>query len=111
MLSGLLGYYSVGNSYDSVGLCSHIGVVGYDYDCHAFGVQLPEHLHHIDRSFAVECSGGLIGKNYCRVGYKCTGYGHALFLSARQLSGKMVSPVGKSHAVELLKCECVALAA
>lgn len=111
MLSGLLGYDSVGNAYDSVGLCSHIGVVRYDYGCHAFGVQLSEHLHHIDRSLAVERSGGFVGKYYCRLGYECAGYGYALLLSARQLSGKMVSPVGKSHAVELLKCECVALAA
>ena len=38
------------------------------------------------------------------------GYGHALFLSARQFAGVMVRPVGKSQTVKILHGQSVALA-
>ena len=79
------------------------------HSSHTLVVKLSEYLHHLYGSLAVESACRLIGEYYGRIGDKGACYRHTLLLSTRQLAGKMVGPLPKSHAVELLESHGITL--
>ena len=67
-----------------------VGLVGYEDDGVALGVELVEQAHNLYRSFGVEVSGGLVGEDDAGLVDEGAGNGDTLALPARELVGLVV---------------------
>ena len=86
---------------DSVG---SVGVVGNHHDgLVVLGIEGNEQVEYPGTGVQIEISGGLVCEQEAGFVYEGSGDGGALLLSARELAGAMVSPVGQSQQSEELQ--------
>src|SRR3546814_19742803 len=69
-------------------------------DGDAAPVEIGQQLHDLERAFAVEVAGRLVGEQHVGTGDDGAGDGDALLLAARKLGGRMIPPIGEADLVE-----------
>ena len=83
--------------------------MGDDQHGHALLCQLPHDGQHLAGQFRVEGAGGLVEIDDLGAGGKSAGDGHALLLTARQLTGVVVGPVGEADLFQHLHADGIGL--
>ncbi len=87
-----------------LGVSGHLGVVGHHDDGDAvLGIELLEHLEHLFAGPRIQVAGGLVGKEHRRVVDQRSGDGDPLLLTAGELRGLVVQPVGQPHPAKHLR--------
>ena len=84
-------------------------LVGDDQHGHALLCQLPHDGQHFAGQFRVEGTGGLVEIDDLGAGGKSAGDGHALLLTARQLTGVVVGTVGEADLFQHLHADGISL--
>ena len=84
-------------------------LVGDDQHGHALLCQLPHDGQHLAGQFRVEGAGGLVEIDDLGAGGKSAGDGHALLLTARQLTGVVVGTVGEADLFQHLHADGIGL--
>ena len=82
---------------DPVGVLGHLALVRDQHDRRALVAEPLEDGQDLAGRAGVEVAGRLVGQDHRRVGHQRSGDRHPLLLSARQLGGEMVDPVGQAH--------------
>ena len=91
---GVLDDHAVSHADDPLGVLGDVVFVGHHDDGLARLVEAFEHLHDLGRGHAVEVTGGLVGQDDVGVVDQAAGDRHALLLTAGELVGTMVEPLG-----------------
>src|SRR6185369_12166573 len=86
----IAGDFAVADVDYAVGVFGDVGLVGYDDDGVALGLELVEEGHDFDAGFGVEVASGLVGQDDAGAVDEGAGDGDALALSAGELVGLVV---------------------
>ena len=84
-------------------------LMGDDQHGHALLCQLPHDGQHLAGQFRVEGAGGFVEIDDLRAGGESAGDGHALLLTARQLTGVVVGTVGEADLFQHLHADGISL--
>ena len=84
-------------------------LMGDDQHGHALLCQLPHDGQHFTGQFRVEGAGGFVEIDDLGAGGKSAGDGHTLLLTARQLTGVVVGPVGEADFFQHLHADGIGL--
>ena len=84
-------------------------LVGDDQHGHALLCQLPHDGQHLAGQFRVEGAGGFVEIDDLGAGGESAGDGHALLLTARQLTRVVVGPVGETDLFQHLHADGIGL--
>ena len=99
----ILDHAAVAEAHEAACVAPHIGIVRHEHDGDAFAVELLEEGQDLLRRAAVESAGRLVGEQEARVVHERPRDGDALLLSAGQLHGSVMRPIGEADPSERLQ--------